>query len=93
MHWAISFDSKNGIKPNGTIWKFNKMKSITLALFFLLCTVTWITGEVEEVEDVEDNVDESDADALPIIAIFTYTEGDYALSLYNRVLTLQSCSK
>lgn len=64
------------------------MKSIGLALFFLLCTVTWITGEVEEVEDVEDNLVDAEAQPLPIISIFTYSEGNYALSIYNRVKTL-----
>lgn len=58
------------------------MKSIGFALFFVLCTVTWITAQVEEVEDDHDEVD---AEAVPIISIFTYSEDDYALSLYNRV--------
>lgn len=58
------------------------MKSIGFALFLVLCTVTWITAQVEEVED---DLDEVDAEAVPIIAVFTYSEDDYALSLYNRV--------
>lgn len=58
------------------------MKSVGIALFFLLCTVTWITAEVE---GVDEDLDEVDAEAIPIISIFTYSEDDYALSLYNRV--------
>lgn len=58
------------------------MKSVGFSIFFLLCTVTWIAAQVEEIED---DLNEVDAEAIPIISIFTYSEDDYALSLYNRV--------